>query len=67
MPKINLPEVLRPLAEGLSAVSTQLEPKDAAEIAATLTQAMTMTMGGQAIPVTADGKIKITIGPAKDK
>jgi hypothetical protein len=29
--------------------------------------AMTMTMGGTPIPMTADGKITITIGPAKDK
>jgi hypothetical protein len=33
----------------------------------TQSTAMTMTMAGQAIPVTADGKIKITIGPKKDK
>jgi hypothetical protein len=33
----------------------------------TTSAAMTMTMGGQAIPVTADGKITITIGPAKNK
>jgi hypothetical protein len=29
--------------------------------------AMTMTMAGQSVPVTAEGKITITIGPAKDK
>ncbi len=29
--------------------------------------AMTMTMAGQTVPVTAEGKITITIGPVKDK
>jgi hypothetical protein len=43
MAKMTDPYVLGSLAEGLSAVAARLEPKEAAKVAATLTQAMART------------------------
>jgi hypothetical protein len=43
MSKINEPSTHFPLAQGLAAVAGRLEPKEAAQVAAMLTQAMTKT------------------------
>jgi hypothetical protein len=51
---------LLPLAQGLSAVAARLEPKEAAEVAAALTQAISKTTGPYALGFLAQGLAAVT-------
>ena len=57
MSKTTDPNALRSLAQGLSAVAARLDPKEAAEAAATLTQAMSKTTDPIAMKLSGGGPI----------